>query len=329
MIDTLTFQFHLNHETNSCLIQDIKYAKVGLRKQDYVYGEKQYGKYVGGFEPFSVWYDSITRYILVTFNPKLILKKTPTSIDCDNIEKTVINFFEKTFKISINNVEDWYLNRIDYKVDYKIKSNTEKEVIYDLMKLTPKKLGKVVKKIFDTAVSYNPRNGYTQVMTYDKERQLVKISYEEAIAKGLDKDGFKGVMRTEVRIKNRKLNYNKRTWGLTKDLANYLQEDMAQYYFDKYVTKIWFSEPFYRIDIALKKIKFADILTLNMKQKLCNLITRIYYHGITNAEEHYKEIFTLETFKSHIKKIRCLGINPLTFNSKYNIEKMENFSIRS
>ena len=103
---------------------------------------------------------------------------------------------------------------------------------------------------------------------------------------------------------------------------------MATMFFEKYVTKVWFSSPFYRIDIALDKIKKSSSITDNMKGKLCLLIYIIHYGGFSFAKYWYCSYYTSRTFDSHIKLLEKMGINPLTFSEKYSQEKMENFSVR-
>lgn len=103
---------------------------------------------------------------------------------------------------------------------------------------------------------------------------------------------------------------------------------MAEYYFNTYAEKIWYSEDFYRIDIALKIINNAKNLSKNMKEKLCNLLKAIHFLGFSYSQKLYDKKYSRVTFREHIKRIRALGINPLTFKSTYSIEKIENFSLR-
>lgn len=250
------------------------------------------------------------------------------------------------------------LNRIDYNIDYRISSNEVREIIYNLMKKTKDRLGLVVKTSFKTAITYLPANGYVETITYDKEmEQNLKYSYDDyEYIENLDR--FKGIFRTEVRIKNRKLNQNKRAenWGLSKDLSNYLVKDMKAYFWKQYAEKVWFTEPFYRIDVAIKLVKQNDTLTKATKIKLIEVLKEINKNGFTKTKEFFayekrkKQIYVAEssgataetlsniknkkfcsqdysTFNNYIKKIRSLGINPLTFDKSFKLEKIENFAI--
>ena len=78
------------------------------------------------------------------------------------------------------------------------------------MQIASENLGKVVKTLYISAITYNPKNGYVELIVYDKEMERkLAIRYDDYISDdSVDKD-FKGIIRIEVRIKNRKLNYYK------------------------------------------------------------------------------------------------------------------------
>lgn len=197
--------------------------------------------------------------------------------------------------------------------------------------------------------------GYAQVITYDKEAERkVSVKYEDIV--GAD-DNFEKIIRTEVRIKNRKLNYYKcnHDWGLAKELSNYLDPGMKAYFFKQYAEKVWFSEDFYRIDVALDMIEKDVNLSSKMKKKLCKVLQKINTCGYSEAQKYYgrlkrknqiqkassrgasknyikslkqKKLGYLDfgTFSSYINQIRKLGINPLTFDEHFTLEKLSNFA---
>lgn len=195
-------------------------------------------------------------------------------------------------------------------------------------------------------------------MVYDKEMERkICIRYEDYISSNDVADDFKGIFRTEVRIKNRKLNYYKynEKWNLPKELKKYLREDMKKYVFKQYAEKVWFAEPFYRIDIALNLIRNNPNIINSTKTKLCDVLKSIRRNGYTKTRNNYgylkrfnniqkaiksgfstKYIENLKneklcstdfaTFDNYIKKIRELGINPLTFSRHYDLEEISNFA---
>ena len=333
MVDTITVQFHFDYNINQVVERKIRQNVISLEKKDYLKGKRVGGIYVGGFAPFnSIYYNARNGYVLITVSTMLLLGHEPTVSDTLAIEKEVITFFEKTFDMSMASVDSFALNRIDYKVDYVGATGLETKIFYDLRIIASNKLNNVVKSTRKTSIKYCPKNGYIELISYDKEKELrdkmKKKPLNEIFAENESIDNYLGIIRTEVKVKNRKLNYNKKSLGMAKELGNYLDINMADDYFKNYAEKVWYAEPFYRIDIAIDKIRNSKELKENMKEKLCALILKIHKNGLTQAQNFYKNKYSDSTFTSHIKKIRSLGINPLTFSKTYEIEKMENFAIR-
>ena len=360
MVDTITMQVNLTCIGNSEFLEEVRQGKrTYLERSTYNRGKKrEHLCYIGGIAPFSLFYNASCHYVCITFNPKLVIGRYPINSDVDNIEEAVKDFICNMLKLPAYYIKDITLNRIDYNIDYRITCEEERQIIYDLMKIASNKLGKVVKSLYITAITYNPENGYVELIVYDKEMERrLAIRYDDYISPDdVDKD-FKGIIRIEVRIKNRKLNYYKynANWGLAKDLSSYLSEDMKEYFFKQYSQKVWFAEPFYRIDVALKLIKNNTDLKINMKNKLCDLLKSIRRNGYSKSRENYGYLKRFEdvqnaikngfsstyierlkneklcgadfvTFNNYIKKIRELGINPLTFSRNYELEKIENFA---
>lgn len=177
-----------------------------------------------------------------------------------------------------------------------------------------------------------------EVCIYDKAKET-----KERLATGRANQDeliyYKGVIRTEVKVKNGKLNSNKsydignnKTLTRIKELDVYYNRNSFDYYYSRTVAKIFGTEPFYRIDIALDIINNSDELTKNIKLKLCNLLQLINSKGYTDAKKYWESTYSISTFKTHIKKIRGLGLNPLTFNLKINdvdidYETIPNFTL--
>ena len=357
-VDTITLQYNFYPYANYEFYRKVKNKKV----KNFHYIPKNYSKrniisYCSGIAPFSLYYNFTHSYINVTVKPIIILKHFPVDDDCNAIENACNKIIYEDLKIPKSYIRSVTLNRIDFNVDYRISSDEVREIIYNLMSKTRDKLGRVVKTIFKTAIRYLPEGGYVEIITYDKEiEQILKYRYEDyEYVENLEQ--FKGVFRTEVRIKNKKLNQNKRAknWGLSKDLCNYLLSDMKAYYWKQYAEKIWFTEPFYRIDVAVKLIKHNKTLTNATKIKLVKVLKKINKDGFAKTKEFYaykkreKQICVAKsrgstnetlsniknkklcsedysTFNNYIKKIRSLGINPLTYDKEFKLEKIDNFS---
>lgn len=360
MVDTITIQVNFTCNGNSDFLEEIIQGKRNyLKRSTYNRGKKRsHICFIGGIAPFSLFYNPFCRYVCITFNPKLVIGRYPINSDLDNIEEAVKDFITDMLNLTTYYIKDVTLNRIDYNIDYRITCEEERQIIYDLMEITTNKLGKVVKTSYMTTITYNPHSGYVEVIVYDKEIQnRPAIKYDDyASSGGVDND-FKGIIRIEVRIKNRKLNYykNSEKWRWLKVLRSYLNENKKEYFFKQYAQKVWFTEPFYRIDIALNLIRSNVELKDNMKNKLCDVLKSIRRNGYSKARDNYgylkrandiqkaiKKGYSSEyienlkhkklsyedfaTFNNYVKKIRELGINPLTFSRNYELEKIENFA---
>ncbi len=277
MVDTITVQFHLGYDMNQIVQRKIEKNVIPLKKKDYMNGKRVGGIYIGGSAPFnSIYYNARNGYVLITISTMILLSHEATSNDTTMIENKVIAFFEQIFDMPISCVDSFALNRIDYKVDYKGVKGIETKIFYDLRDIASNKLNNVVKSIRKTGINYCPKNGYIELISYDKEKELrekmKKKEPNEIFAKNESIKDYIGVIRTEVRVKNRKLNYNKKSWGLVKELNSYLDDFMADYYFKNYAEKVWYSEPFYRFDIAIKKVNDSKFVKPKMKEKLCKLL---------------------------------------------------------
>ena len=171
-------------------------------------------------------------------------------------------------------------------------------------------------------------SNYLEVTIYHKAKEIEqKIAEGKADKKDLIR--YKNVIRTEIKVKNGKLNSNKSQDLLNnkecvriKDLKTYYNVKTLNTYYFNNAKKIFGTEPFYRIDIAIKIINNNETIRTNMKEKLCSLIILINSGGYTRAKQIWSDTFSSKTFGNHIKKIRELGINPVTFDDVINREKI-------
>ncbi len=181
-------------------------------------------------------------------------------------------------------------------------------------------------------------SNYLEVTIYNKTKEIEqKIAEGKADKKDLIR--YKNVIRTEIKVKNGKLNSNKSQDQLsnkenvrTKDLETYYNFEALHTYYSNNSKKIFSTEPFYRIDIAIKILKYNENIRADMKKKLCVLIGLINSEGYTRAKQIWSDTFSSKTFGNHIKKIKELGINPVTFDNVINgkevtYETIPNFSL--
>ena len=161
-------------------------------------------------------------------------------------------------------------------------------------------------------------SNYMEAELYNKTLQI-----EQRIAEGkvteIEELKYKNTFRTEVRIRNGKLNANKQkknsTWGgKSKTLGTYYNDESTTEIYNSYIPRIFGTNDFYRIDVALDKIKNSTQFKYVMKKKLCKLLEMINKGGYTAAKKVWEHKYSGSTFRNHIKLIESIGINALTFN---------------
>lgn len=225
------------------------------------------------------------------------------------------------------------LNRIDYKHDFECeyKSVAEHQAIMNILSKTRNSYNGVYKEELKkgSGIKYKPQSSYTEIIIYDKEQErkdkLKKKKKTSHIE--LELKEFKNVFRTELRLKSKRLYYNKKhTLKMDKTLDNYYNEEVADECFKRYVEPIFYTEPFYRIDYALIAIQSDSRLTEAEAEKLCKLVIGINKNGYTATKDNY--IYCDDTFDRHIKLLRNIGINPLTFDEDIDLAILHNFTIK-
>lgn len=219
------------------------------------------------------------------------------------------------------------INRIDYKRDFECELYpvAEKQASLCIMGKLPAEVRGIQKETYKTAIKYKPKSSCgIEIIVYFKDEQLKK---QKKKGIHLDIKEFENVIRVEIRDKNKRLNYNrKNTFKIEKTIDNYYQENIADEHFSKYVEPIFYTEPFYRIDYALLAIQTDRRLTEIEAEKLCKLVTDINEKGFTRAKAEYN--YCDDTFEKHIKLLRSIEINPLTFDKDIDIAFLHNFTTK-
>ena len=217
--------------------------------------------------------------------------------------------------------------RIEYKNDAMLEVEDAELAAIDIFRITADNRNRNTKVqrryINRTNCSYeNDKNCNVTINCYFKEYERL----EEGDIEGANK--YKNILRTEVKVKNSHLHHQKRYYGIPKTFRNYFSVEMAQKYFKKHIEPILYTEPFYRLDVAILEIYKQQTLQDFKKDRLAKFLTTINEVGITAAKEKYSD----ETFKDYINIIRALNINPLCFSSVIDgkeiaVKKMENFTL--
>lgn len=217
------------------------------------------------------------------------------------------------------------INRIEMKTDYRLKVADEQLIAQDIFRITADKSNRCLKELSiypnRTNCEYkSSSNNSIAITCYFKEYERL----EKGDVAGAEK--FKDILRTEVKVKNKHLNNNRKK--MDKTLVNYFSPSVAEDYFNNYVVPIFYTEPFYRLDIAQLEIYKNELLQDFEKDRLYQFLENINKFGISEV----KEMYDSNTFKEYSKKINKMGINILCFSpvidgKKITIKKMDNFTL--
>lgn len=267
-------------------------------------------------------------YVLIDLNHNAIKNKGTYEIYND-----ILRLLE-SIGIDINFLEiNHKLNRIDYKYDFECeyKPIAEKQAIMCICSKTRNTFYGVSKENLKKGIGikYKPTSSYTEIIVYDKgQERRDKLKRHNSSQPELEIKEYENVFRTELRLKSKRLYYNQKyTLKIPKTLNNYYNENVADECFLKYVEPIFYLEPFYRIDYAILSIQTDRRLTEKEAQKLCKLVTDINEKGYTRAKNEYD--YCDDTFEKHIKLLRSIGINPLTFDKNINLAILHNFTTKN
>ena len=322
-----------------------------------VYWHKYYNGY--RFTYFENWHS------LTVMIPHYKIQKLAAKVIVELVRETIMVLF----KITDDDMNSIYLNRIDIKCDYRyadeeefkiikniidkvtdnyycyqkeIKQNDEKGYLITFIKNNDNKYknskGTIVesKKIIKNKLSNeefteeDDSGGYMQVTEYNKTLEI-----EQQIAEGKlpesYRDKYINVFRTEVRIKNKRLNYFKNTSGILKTLENYYDSETTSQLYEFPTKRIFGVNDFYRIDEALNIINGSS-MRQTTKDKLCRLILLVNEKGCTIAKKEWNKMFSEKTYANHKKKIESLGLNIISYddvidNKAVSVETIKNFTL--
>ncbi len=280
---------------------------------------------------YNFYYNPRTYYLSIMIEHQALLGNAKFEI-MNNIRDIFQNYFGLEDKYLKNLDRATKLSRIDYKRDHRYIDEQHLSLIKFIVEIAPDTIGNGNYEKLDERdehldiedfddIEYMKKykslsNKTAEFVIYDKQ-----LEQEDKFRKGKitqeELEYFEKVIRFEVRIKNEKLKNLKRkeNWGLDKDIDNYKDENIADELFNYYAEQAFFSEPFYRLDYAIRLIYNSEQKP-NMRKKLVKLVKAINEKGYTRAKQEYEY---KHSFNNHISILRNqLHINPLTFPTTWN-----------
>jgi hypothetical protein len=237
---------------------------------------------------------------------KLLGKSNIQEKDLEDIQLKLNKFLYFIFG---PNGKELTLLRLDFRLDVKIPNDKHREILLKLYKKTVEKYGfKRKNDHYKTTVYFNSKS--VKVVVYDKET--------ERNSKGLNVEEYeKDVLRFEVCLQNRHLNYMKRVYGLDKRLENYLNNTFWKKYISKNISPIFFAGDYYPINLATKIINQSNLKEsdkIKLREFLCD-VSRYGLDGITKLEKKVKGItkpkYSKYLIGKYITTLEGLNINPI------------------
>lgn len=300
----------------------------------------------------SITYKYYPSHNLLKFvvNLNKLLKKDVIIAEDYYLTDILINYNLKCLFESYSDAYDYEykVSRVDYKIDIITKDKEEKELYLDLFKKTFKEYRALKQNnAYNTSIYFNSKS--YNINIYDKEEESKakhkakdknKDKEEEAeeifnnyldiysldnitdknYFKETDEEKYKNLLRVEVQVKSYTINYMEKTYGLTKDLINYFNTDMYNYFIEKYLKQLnLFGGNFLSIEQSKKQLESSDY-TPSMQKKLVQLQKDISMYGMSKAKEKYNST----TFNNYVKKLEEYDINVITIPRKYKKSVLEN-----
>lgn len=298
-----------------------KHIYAPLSFDRFYYKKYQFVGGIGGYTIYYCHYKYRDDYVFVTLQHKVVKGKSDNKIYDDTI------IFLDSMGIDTTLLElDDKVNRIDLKRDAEASNQTQIDAFLNAISKSRDSFNKIDKICYTTAIKYKPKGSSTEVIVYNKWAEMNSRAKKRSHT-DLDIYCYENVIRTELRLKSKRLyNNTKNKRHLSKNLSTYFNEDVIDEHFKSFVEPIFYTESFYRIDYAIIEIMNNYTLTQLEKEKLCYLVTEINKKGYSKAKKTYK--YCDDSFEKHIKLLRSIGVNPLTFDKNIDIGIVPNFTLK-
>ena len=210
------------------------------------------------------------------------------------------------------------LIRLDYRKDIKV-SKEERRILLKIYK-KGKKTSKFKEKHtkYETTIYYS--NKSMSVTIYDKE--------EERRSKGKCIEEYEeNVLRLEVRLQERHLNWQKRRKKREKTLKCYLDEELFYQYIDKNAFPVFYRGNHYKIK-KIEEILLNNKVKRNDINNIIRFLTQISHHGYENAislkDDKGNVLLTPYKIRKYIKLLEGLDINPFIIPMREHIDMIQN-----
>ncbi|NMM64227.1 hypothetical protein HBE96_16500 [Clostridium sp. P21] len=297
MIHTAKFYLKLSNEDINFLENKYwEFISLTSCKIDDVYKEK------GIATTFTKIYSNWYMYCTIDFI-KLIGKADIKEADYSRVQDKINQYLYDIFQ---DNKRELILIRLDYRLDVKIETKKDRELIMYLYNKTAEKY-KFKRKYnqYDITIYFNSKS--IQSKCYDKEAE--RISKSQPIEK-YEED----VLRFEVVLENKHLNYMKRQHNIEKTLKKYFSDTLYKKYMEENLGVLLYEGDYYKIYLAEKIIKESEIKESD-KKALRELLVDISKHTVTGAMEitndKDEKKYSKYKFAKYLRLLGAMKINPI------------------
>lgn len=283
----------------------------------------------------------VYRGIEIILNPKVMLHPDMLiqSTTADEIPQIADVFDEKLqlifggYRRYLPSFNQWICKRIDYCAD------VITEHVSDYIQLFQR--SKIPNRHFEAKNKYEGSAyamcGSMTLNFYNKQDELMKRRMKNKDTRITEEHvcAAEGLLRIEVQCERNKTNYIKQREGFSnKCIEHFLNPQLAQSIILNYYDKSIGSGDFYSLYEARKIINRSEI-PQNSKQALLSTLDLISQaRKVDTARKQFIEGIVLEgkgcfqgrgeTFDRNVKKLRSLGINPVTIPRSWGIHHLPN-----
>lgn len=295
-------------------VQEGCYVTEALKEEGFTYikltSKKVDGRYKYNFMQMTI-----------IMNPvKLIRRNKLEVIKMDLLEEVKKIFAEKVKKIhtSLPRLDYWTINRIDYAV------NINTPYVEEYIKLfqrgdKPRNFKELycskskTRKQLDG--SFYLFNDSVTINFYNKEN--------ERLSQNFNKDGAKDLLRLEIQCKKPKTNTLKAKNKFdSRHLEHYLSQEISYQQLEYYYNKTIGTGDYYKLSEAIRIVQESNY-TSKTKEKLTEVLRAVSrYRSIWKAREESQ--YNSSCFNRYLKKIRVLGVNPVTIPSRWGVNMLKN-----
>lgn len=197
-------------------------------------------------------------------------------------------------KLFIGLEKQFILNRIDYRVDFKVSDIEQRKCLFHLWRKMAHSYGhlkKRTKKVNSKIRVVDGKETYVSEKTfkttlYLASKSLVVCVYDkeaERLAKGItSKDYEQDVIRFEVRLMAKHLAYKARENKRERSLEAYMQKSCFNEYIQKYIINIFGTQDFHKINVVREKLRPTEI-SAKEQLKIVEFLKLISRSGVEAA----------------------------------------------